>query len=168
MAVVVLGGSLWAQALPWFPSWDGKKINWFTAASIRQQIGVGQGTPGPQGPTGPQGPQGPAGDPATATDELIESTLNGLPPSCDGKPRIRYVREAHTETGGMPFYLCDPVTDTWRQMGYQSDGNGYLVVHCDEPATCLVGPNTAVVPSLPGPNAWTGVNDFTESVVRLP
>lgn len=105
---------------------------------------------------------------AQATDELLEATLQTLPETCSGKNRIRWVRDASTSTGGSQFYVCDRTVDTWYQLGQRADGTGYLVNNCPRPGDCYHGPNTAVVPSMPGPNAWTGANDFTQATLRLP
>lgn len=155
------------------------------------------GPTGPQGPAGPQGsglatipcisPDGAehtmvrlqtgqclaaevivvGGSPDVAAAEAIKpANLAELQEPC-GFGWIRIVRDASFATGGLPFYLCDE-NSRWRQLSYQADGTGFLEVRCDSPGVCLVGPNTAVVPSLPGPNAWTGANDFSKaSAVRF-
>lgn len=106
---------------------------------------------------------------AQATDELLEATLTTLPATCGGKNRIRWVRDASTSNGGSQFYVCDRLLDTWYQLGQRADGTGYLVSNCPRPGDCYHGPNTAVVPSLPGPNVWLGANDFSQAAaVRLP
>lgn len=92
--------------------------------------------------------------------ELIPSTTLGNLPSVCNTGDFYYVTDATFSSGGWRLYSCSPA-NTWNQVGMLADGTGYLTVTCAAPGNCLVGPNTAVLPSLPGPNAWTGANNFS-------
>ena len=97
---------------------------------------------------------------------IPSTTLSGLPATC-AVGDFYYVTDASFSTGGWRLYSCSPA-NTWAQEGTLADGTGYLIVTCAAPGNCLVGPNTAVVPSLPGPNAWTGANDFSGASKTAP
>ncbi len=90
---------------------------------------------------------------------IATTTIGNLPGVCDVGD-LYYVTDATFASGGWRLYSCYPANN-WNQIGVQADGTGYLTVTCPAPGNCLVGPNTAVVPSLPGPNTWAGANDFS-------
>lgn len=88
-------------------------------------------------------------------------TLAGLPSTCTPavSPNLWWVSNASTSTGGLNLYACTS-TNTITQIGYQADGTGYLTVTCTVANTCLIGPNTSVVPSLTGNNVFSGADTF--------
>ncbi len=87
------------------------------------------------------------------------TTLAGLPSSCAAGD-LFFVTDISFTTGGWNLYTCGS-TNTFSQAGVQADGTGYLIVTCNAPSTCLVGPNLAVLPTLTGPNAFLGASDFS-------
>lgn len=124
LASLLLGAfSLYAQLpYPWFIYYDGA-YRGTSKATFRKMLDIGE------------------------EEGIRTSTLSTLPDTCGGKILLRYVIDASTGTGGLPLYLCG-ADGLWRQLGYQADGTGYFVVHCDEPGVCLIGPNTAIIKAI--------------------
>jgi hypothetical protein len=87
------------------------------------------------------------------------TNLASLPAVCNVGD-FYYITDASFATGGWRLFTCSSA-NTWNQVGVIADGTGYFTVNCAQPSNCLVGPNTAVVPSMPGPNTWTGSNNFS-------
>jgi hypothetical protein len=90
---------------------------------------------------------------------LSPITVGTLPANCKVGD-VRYATDASFAAGSWTVFLCT-ATNIWTQTGMEADGTGYLTVTCALPDSCLVGPNTAVIPSLPGANIWLGLNDFS-------
>nr|AYC79452.1 hypothetical protein [uncultured bacterium] len=92
-------------------------------------------------------------------EPIPSTTLSGLPAVCSVGD-MTYVTDASFASGGWRLYSCSPA-NTWTQAGLVADGTGYITVTCPAPSNCVVGPNTAVLPTLPGPNTWTGAHDYS-------
>jgi hypothetical protein len=86
-------------------------------------------------------------------------TVATLPATCTVGD-VRYVTDSSFAAGSWTVFICTG-TNVWTQTGVEADGTGYLTVTCALPDSCLVGPNTAVIPSMQGQNTWLGLNDFS-------
>lgn len=100
-----------------------------------------------------------------AATSIATSPVGSLPgTSVEGD--IRYATGATMSSGGLPLYINRVTSNTWEQLGYVAGGNGTLTSSCTT-LPCVID-TTAAVPTIPGTNNYSGVQNNSGTSKSVP